>query len=99
MTETFFIEINSEQKQTLMEIFKAFKVRITPVSQHKTKEKLLADIKASAKDKVLYAELIEAIEWSNAKANGTVQEGQNLSDFLNEVETELETENRMAYAH
>ena len=95
MTETFFIEINSEQKEMLMGILKAFKVRVKPVSEQKTKKLVWADINCSAKDKVLYGQFIEAIDWSNAKAEGTIQEGQNLSDFLNQAETELETENRM----
>jgi hypothetical protein len=98
MTETYLIEINTEQKQTLMAIFKAFKVRITPVPQEK-KEKALADINADAKDKVFYADFIDAVEWSNAKANGEIENGQSLSDFLNEVETELETEKKLSHAH
>ena len=95
MTETFFIEINSEQKEMLMGIFKAFKVRVKPVSEQKTKKIVWADINCSAKDKVLYDEFIEAIKWSNAKTDSTIQAGQNLSDFLNGIETELEIENRM----
>ncbi len=95
MTETFFIEIHSEQKEMLMGIFKAFKVRVKPVSQEKTQKLIWADINCSEKDKVLYDEFIEAIESSNAKADSTIQQGQNLSDFLNGIETELEIENRM----
>jgi hypothetical protein len=99
MTETYFIEISQEQKQTLMQIFEAFNVPISPVISKKTKEKVLADINSNTSDKVFYSNFIESIEWSNAKAKGTIEKGQSLSDFLDEVEIELSSSKNIAHAH
>jgi hypothetical protein len=99
MTETYFIEISAEQKQTLMQIFEAFNVPISSVISKETKEKVLADIDSNTSDKTFYANFIESIQWSNAKAKGTIEKGQSLSDFLDEVEIELGTTKNIVHAH
>jgi hypothetical protein len=58
------------------------------------KTKLLADIiplnmpvsDSNTSNRAFYANFIESIEWSNAKAKGTIEKGQSLLDFLDETE-------------
>ncbi len=96
MTETYLIEINSEHKQTLMEIFKAFKVRITP-SEAQNDPQSLTDFfkkhKLSKKDKQFFRELNASIEETYAMERGEIEPSQTYEEYLIELKT-IADENR-----
>jgi hypothetical protein len=68
--------------------------------QEKVSFKIDALPKDSVKQKRV-AELIEAIEWSNARNRGDIEpDPQSFSDFLNELEKEIEAESKLLkHAH
>lgn len=97
MTETYLIEINSEHKQTLMEIFKAFKVRITP-TEALNDPKSLTDFfkkhKFSKKEKQFFRELQASIEETYAMERGEIEPTQTYEELLAELNQIAENENR-----
>ncbi len=90
MTETYIIEINSEHKQTLMEIFKAFKVRITPSEELNDPEsltKFFKKHKLSKKDRQFFRELQASIEETYAMERGEIVPEQTYEEYLTELKT------------
>jgi ABC-type phosphate transport system auxiliary subunit len=97
MTETYLIEINSEHKQTLMDIFKAFKVRITPTEALKDPQSLtdfFKKHKLSKKDQQFFRELQASIEETYAIERGEIEPTQTYEELLAELNQIAENENR-----
>ena len=100
------ITISSNEPSTIDRVLQLLRREKVPFSfqpertdKPLTKEEALANIDADENAKAFYADFIDALEWSNAKARGEVEQGQSLSDFLNEVQLELEEENQLTHAH
>lgn len=97
MTETYLIEINSEHKQTLMEIFKAFNVRFIP-SKALNDPQSLTDFfkkhKLSKKNKQFFRELNASIEETYAMERGEIEPSQTYEELLAELNQIAENENR-----
>ncbi len=88
MTETYLIEINSEQKQTLLEIFKAFKVRFAP-AEGLNDPQILTDFfkkhKLSKKNRQFFRELQASIDETYAMERGEIVPEQTYEEYLTEL--------------
>lgn len=97
MTETYLIEINSEQKQTLLEIFKAFKVRFIPTDGLNDPQSLtdfFKKHKLSKKDRQFFRELQASIDESYAIERGEIEPSQTYEELLAELNQIAENEIR-----
>ncbi len=99
MTETYLIEINAEHKQTLMEIFKAFNVRIKASNIETLNDpQSLTDFfkkhKLSKKNRQFFRELQASIEETYAMERGEIVSEQTYEQLLTELNQIAENENR-----
>jgi hypothetical protein len=70
--ESLVIEFDTNHKQTLLEIFRAFQVKVKNLEG----------------EQVFYDDLRGAVNWVNERKNGTGQQGKSLTQLLDEIEQE-----------
>lgn len=94
MTETYLIEINTDHKATILEIFKAFKVRYEGIDDTDKLTQFFKKHKLSKKERQFFRDLHQSIEESHAMARGEIVQETSYEEFLEELKQIAENENR-----